>query len=72
MTLYGDIDLDRHWLRYWLGAVRHQAITWTNVDLSPKVFCGIHLRANSQLEWAASNGNRYLPYPQVMATAISQ
>ena len=25
-----------------------------------------------QLEWAASNGNRYPPYPQVMATAISQ
>ena len=26
---------------------RHQTITWTNVDLSPKVFCGIHLRAFS-------------------------
>ena len=26
----------------------------------------------NQLEWAASNGNRYPPYPQVMATAISQ
>ena len=25
-----------------------------------------------KLEWAASNGNRYPPYPQVMATAISQ
>ena len=25
-----------------------------------------------QLECAASNGNRYPPYPQVMATAISQ
>ena len=25
-----------------------------------------------QLDWAASNGNRYPPYPQVMATAISQ
>ena len=25
-----------------------------------------------ELEWAASNGNRYPPYPQVMATAISQ
>ena len=24
------------------------------------------------LEWAASNGNRYPPYPQLMATAISQ
>ena len=27
---------------------------------------------NIQLECAASNGNRYPPYPQVMATAISQ
>ena len=27
---------------------RHQAITWTNVDLSSKVFCGIHLRSISQ------------------------
>ena len=25
-----------------------------------------------ELECAASNGNRYPPYPQVMATAISQ
>ena len=25
-----------------------------------------------QLECAASNGNKYPPYPQVMATAISQ
>ena len=25
-----------------------------------------------ELEYAASNGNRYPPYPQVMATAISQ
>ena len=24
------------------------AITWTDVDLSPKVFCSIHLRAISQ------------------------
>ena len=30
------------------------------------------LEGNHQLEWAASNGNRYPPYPQVMATAISQ
>ena len=29
-------------------ASRHQAITWTNIDLSSKVFCGIHLGAISQ------------------------
>ena len=22
----------QHWFRWWLGAVRHQAITWVNVD----------------------------------------
>ena len=27
---------------------RHQAITWTNVDLLSKLFCGLHLRAVSQ------------------------
>ena len=29
-------------------AWRHQVFAWTNVDLSPKVFCGIRLRAISQ------------------------
>ena len=33
----------------------------------------INLRKNQlKLECAASNGNKYPPYPQVMATAISQ
>ena len=34
MMPYGDRDLGQHWLRQWLVAWRHQAITWTNVDLS--------------------------------------
>ena len=29
-------------------------------------------KKQKKLECAASNGNRYPPYPQVMATAISQ
>ena len=29
---YGDIDQGQHWLRKWLVAWWHQAITWTNVD----------------------------------------
>ena len=29
---YGYTDLGQHWLRYWLVAWRHQAITWTSVD----------------------------------------
>ena len=43
VTPYCDRDLTQHWLRQWLVAWRHQAITWTNVDLSPVEFCAIHL-----------------------------
>ena len=34
VTPYGKRYLNQHWLRYWLVAWRHQAITWTNVDWS--------------------------------------
>ena len=34
VTLYGVAEICQHWFRFWLGAVRHQAITWTNGDLS--------------------------------------
>ena len=37
-------DLARHWFRWWLGAIRHQAITWTNVDLPSMRSPGIHSR----------------------------
>ena len=43
MMPYGDIDLGQQWLRWWLGAWRHQAITWTNVDLSSQLFSSIPL-----------------------------
>ena len=39
---YGDINLDQHWLEWWLVGWRHNFITWTNVNL-PKVVCGFHL-----------------------------
>ena len=29
------VMIGQHWFRQWLGAVRQQAITWTNVDLDP-------------------------------------
>ena len=47
MMPYGDMELGQHWLRKWLGAWRHQAITWTNVDLSSVKSHGIHLRGLS-------------------------
>ena len=34
VTPYGNIDLSQQSLRSWLVTWRHQAITWTNVDLS--------------------------------------
>ena len=48
VTPYGDKDLCQHWLRSWLVAWRHQAITWTNVDLSSVRSNDIHLTAISQ------------------------
>ena len=45
MTPYGDTNPGQHWLRKWLVAWRHQAITWTNVDLSSVRSSGIHLSA---------------------------
>ena len=44
---FGDRDLGQHWLRQWLVTWRHQAITWTNIDLSSVRCSGIHLRAIS-------------------------
>ena len=26
-------NLGQHWIRWWLGAVRQQAMTWANIDL---------------------------------------
>ena len=34
--------------RHPYDAWRHQAITWTNVDLSSNMFCGIHMKAIKQ------------------------
>ena len=45
---YGDKNLDQHCLG-WLAASRNQAITWTNADLSVKMFCGMHMRGISLL-----------------------
>ena len=45
---YGNRDLGQHWLRQWLVAWQHQAITWTNVDWSSVKFSDIHIRAISQ------------------------
>ena len=45
---YGDRDLGQHWLRSWLVAWRHQAITWTNVDWSSVKSSDIDIMAISQ------------------------
>ena len=43
MMLYGDIDWSQHWLRWWLVAWWHRAITLTNVDLSSEGTCTTYL-----------------------------
>ena len=43
MTPYGDRDLGQHWPREWLGAWRHQAITWTNIDWSSVKYSDIDI-----------------------------
>ena len=47
VTPYGSRDLSQHWFRQWLVAWWHQAITWTNVDLSSLRSSDVHLRAIS-------------------------
>ena len=44
--LYSEMELGQHWLRYWLGAWWHQAITWTSVDFAIERF--------NQLLWHSS------------------
>ena len=44
MAPYGDRDLGQIWLSYWLVALRHQALTWTNIDFP----LGVHMWAISQ------------------------
>ena len=48
MMPYGDRDVGQHWLRWWLVAWQHQAITWTNVDWSSVKSSDIHIGAISQ------------------------
>ena len=36
-------SLCQNWLKWWLVDWGHQAITWTNVDFSSRVFCSICL-----------------------------
>ena len=40
---YGGRELGQHWFRQWLVAWRHQAITWTNVDLLPEASFGLRV-----------------------------
>ena len=60
MTPYGDINLSQLWLRQWLVAWQHQAITWTNVDLLSVRSNDNHLRAISQV----------IPEPLIMKTSL--
>ena len=42
---YGDIELGQHWLRWWLVAWWHKAITWTSANLQSARSGDNHQRA---------------------------
>ena len=46
-TPCGGRDPGQHWFRYWFVAWQHQAITWTDVDLSSPRSRDVDLRAIS-------------------------
>ena len=51
----GTKELGQHWFRWWLVAWWHQAIIWTNVDISSVKFWGIHFKTISlQCLWYQS------------------
>ena len=74
VTPYDDRDLGQHWLRQsWLLAWRHQAISYTNVYLSPVWSSFIHLKAFSreitQPLWTKINmKSTYLKFQQISTT----
>ena len=43
---HDDVHLVPHWSRWWLNAWRHQAMIWTNIDLSSLRSSDVHLREN--------------------------
>ena len=45
---YGVIGLSQHWLRWWLVAWQHRAITWITVNLTPRVLYKIRTRTLSE------------------------
>ena len=61
VTPFGEIDLGQLWLRKWLVALRHQAITWTNVDLSPvrsnrhEIWVRLRRRIKTYTVWSLEN-----------------
>ena len=57
MISYGDIIVSQR-LSYWLVAWRHQAINWTNADLSAMRPIGIEIKAIFTERVLAFNDNK--------------
>ena len=62
---YGNIHLGQHWLRLWLVAWWHQAITWTNVDVSSLAICAV------QFYWKCKVLHRKIPLGNVISRYFS-
>ena len=55
VTPYGNIDQCQHWFRQWLVAWQHQAITWTNVDISKYSVSNFTRNANNSIHTMCSD-----------------
>ena len=60
VMLYGDIDLGQHWFRQWLVAWWHQAIAWTNDDLS-----SVRTISQKKPEWLITKFGLKITYRKV-------
>ena len=47
-----------------------QAINWTNVGLSSKVFCGIHLKAIHKILFIVTQGKGSVGVPTIFAVSV--
>ena len=52
--------VNQHWFRKWLGAVRHQAITWVNVDRD--LCCHMASLGHNDLRWVTTKKQKWCQF----------
>ena len=68
------VIISQHWLRWWLGAVRQQAITWTIVDLDPcqHMVSLSHNELNCKFLWDFRRNYNKLPQENLLNIIFSE